>query len=1078
MKTNLLNRSLGMGAAVFAVLALPFAMLQANTHSFVSVSAASSRPQKNSSGPQDERRIRQADLKGRLASSNSNEFHDALTSLTRLDEPGTLDVWGIALDNRVPQLQHEAWTRYQTVQAELERKQFVPQVVRINAPADKASQLAQTIGVEVTIWSSSGDLTFAAAPSYLTEALRSAGVEANVVYDSVTAWQKARANGDALAQAITPEYQSGGAEAGTVMRIAVVDLATRSPAATGYSDWLGDPEDLLMRDGSRVAYLDMFSSDGSIESINTHIAQRYTRRGYKLAGFYTPQEFAEVAPRIFPGKSFDAGRRAKSASASEVHITLANGKYHSYDQTVSEFKALAASHPDLARYSKLGSSFEGREIFALKISKDASVDDASKPDVLITGCHHAREWISVESPVYIANQLLSGYATDDSIKYLVDHLQIWVVPIMNPDGLTYTQNSPNDGMDPVRLWRKNRRPISVSSCASGVGVDLNRNYRYEWRLQNDSPCADYCSSDRSCLNDDIGASDDPTSEIYRGPQPESEPEVKAIKSLVDDPNRHFRAQLDYHNYSQLILYPWGFTPFRTDDSRTLSQLAARMSDDLFSVDRVRYFPEQAIDLYALTGSSIDYAYGVNHVPAPFVVEMRPQCCAFTVPESQIPVVNQENWTAARSLLNWAAGPPILEAVKAYSLGTDGTFSKLIYSARWSPLADDPGNKRQMIVDTHFPGIAPGPLQVKLQFSKPMNTSLPPVATLGRDAQLDEVTMAVIKTDEGWQKTVYASDTWVGETVVLADDNLTSPWQLAVSSTDPVGLMLDAGPGTIANYTAGGGNWQGYEDSTGQGSDGGVDTQHTIGPGVRGDYPNIFVASPNGGERLPAGDDYAIVWIAPNAPGFPQTLTLSTDSGLSFSVLAANIPSDVQRYHVKIPQVSTTRARIRLLAFDTGVTHNLLVATSQADFSICSNVGSNVDLSFVASEKMDLNWTDTSSDDPPSTTSGASRLLIDVKITNRGSIPILNPFLRVGELTRNVLLTRDPQTKSAEGARQTIDSGSDNTLSPGETVTARLAIGVVKPKGFSLSLNLYGVPSGGTIAPADSVNIWTGKPRTR
>jgi hypothetical protein len=161
-----------------------------------------------------------------------------------------------------------------------------------------------------------------------------------------------------------------------------------------------------------------------------------------------------------------------------------------------------------------------------------------------------------------------------------------------------------------------------------------------------------------------------------------------------------------------------------------------------------------------------------------------------------------------------------------------------------------------------------------------------------------------------------------------------------------------------------------------------------------------------------------------------------------------------------------------------VTHNLLVATSQADFSICSNVGSNVDISFVASEKMDLNWTDTSSDDPPSTTSGASRLLIDVKITNRGSIPILNPFLRVGELTRNVLLTRDPQTKSAEGARQTIDAGSDNTLSPGETATARLAIGVVKPKSFSLSVSLYGVASSGTIASADSVNVWTGKPRTR
>ena len=84
-----------------------------------------------------------------------NEFHDALTSLTRLDEPGALDVWRAALDNRVPQLQHEAWSKYQTVQAELARKQFVPQIARINAPGKEVSQLARKIGLEVTIWSTS-----------------------------------------------------------------------------------------------------------------------------------------------------------------------------------------------------------------------------------------------------------------------------------------------------------------------------------------------------------------------------------------------------------------------------------------------------------------------------------------------------------------------------------------------------------------------------------------------------------------------------------------------------------------------------------------------------------------------------------------------------------------------------------------------------------------------------------------------------------------------------------------------------------------------------------------------------------
>ncbi|MEK6406167.1 MAG: M14 family metallopeptidase [Acidobacteriota bacterium] len=1072
-KKSVFHRELVVAGAVLAACAV----LLASASLSASVSAVSSRTPKRSIARNDERRLRQAGLRVRLTSTRSTEFRDALTALARLDEPGALDVWQAALANADPVLQREAWSEYRLVQAELARKQFIPQITRINATADEVVRLADSNGLDVTIWSAGDTQTVAAAPPYLIDRLQSAGMNTKILYSSVADWQKARASGDVVAQAITPQYQSAGADSGSQMRIAVIDLADRAAVSSGYSDWLGDREDILMRDGSRIAYLDIFPSDGSPASIDARIAERYTRRGYKLAGFYTPEEFADIAPRLFPGKNFDAGRRAKRVPAGDLRMSLANGRFHSYDDTVAEFKDLAASHPDLARYSKLGSSFEGREIFALKISKNASVDDASKPDVLITGCHHAREWISVESPVYIANQLLSGYATDDSIKYLVDHLQVWIVPIMNPDGLTYTQNSPNDQVDPVRLWRKNRRPISLGNCSSSIGVDLNRNYNYQWRLRDDAPCADYCSEDRSCLKDDIGASDDPRSEIYRGPAPESEPEVKALKTLVDDPSRRFRAQLDYHNYSQLILYPWGYAPFGTDDANTLSRLGQRMSDAVFGVDKMRYRPEQAVDLYALTGSSIDYAYGVNRVPAPFVIEMRPICCDFTVPESEILVVNRENWAGARSLLNWAAGPPILESVKASTIAADGTFSKLVYSAHWSPSPDDPANKRQMVVDTRFAGIEPGRLQVRLQFSRPMNTSLAPRATLGRDARLDEVTFSAINENEGWQKAVYADDTWIGETVVIGDENLTSPWQLAVSATDPLAFLLDAVPATTATYTAGVSRWQNYEGSSGEGNNGGIDTQHVIGPGLRGDYPNVLIASPNGGERLAGEDSYTVVWTSPNAPGFPQSLSLSTDGGESYVSLVENIPSNAQRYEVSIPRVSTARARIRLLAYEP-TSLNFLFAASQADFSIGLNVGSNLDISFVSSERLDLGWSDTSSNDPASTASGASRLTVNLKITNRGSTAILNPFLRVAELTRHVLLTRDPKSRWTEGARQTIDAGADNALSPGETVDARLVIGLVNAKKFFLSVEIYGVPSGGTINPAAAVNVWSGKPKTR
>ena len=113
--------------------------------------------------------------------------------------------------------------------------------------------------------------------------------------------------------------------------------------------------------------------------------------------------------------------RIGPAFASQNHrikaqTQAASQHYHSYEQAQNEFKALAAAHPDLAAYVKLGQSYEGRDIFALKITRDAAADHTNKPDVLITGCHHAREWISVEAPIYFANQLINNYASDDFVR--------------------------------------------------------------------------------------------------------------------------------------------------------------------------------------------------------------------------------------------------------------------------------------------------------------------------------------------------------------------------------------------------------------------------------------------------------------------------------------------------------------------------------------------------------------------------------------------------------------------------------------------------------------------------------------
>ncbi|MBI3650219.1 MAG: zinc carboxypeptidase [Acidobacteria bacterium] len=1014
------------------------------------------------------RPLRQQQLKARLANDDAQEFRQALHFLSTLDEPGALALWQTALDSQDATLKQEAWKAYQNVRLMLERKERVPQLARINASAEALQSVAAELNLDTEVWSSTTNETIAAAPIYLLDQFRNSGIAVQVLYDSLADFHRALQHGDRAAAAIDQTHKAQHPETPSQIRIAVVDLAKKLPPVAGYAEWLGDQENILMQNASFIAYLDIFAAPDSPAAIQSHVDENYTRRGFQLAGFYTLQEFSQVLTKYFPHQSFNPGSHSSGKTKGNLSPQGAEGRYHSYDETVAEFNALAQTYPNLARVFTLGNTYENRPIFGLKISKDASVNDSTKTDVLITGAYHAREWISIEVPIYFANQLLSKYADDDAIKYLVDHLQFWIVPIVNPDGVVYSQSVGNDQLDNVRLWRKNRRPIALGACRSGVGVDLNRNYNFQWRLRGDEPCP--------TTSDDVGASDDPNSEIYRGPEADSELEIRAIKSLINDPARHFKAQLDYHSYSQLILYPWGYQLFAAPDAGTLAQLARKMADEIQKVDGKAYRPEQAQNLYTTTGTSTDYAYSVNNVAAPFVVEMRPTCCEFNLPESQIPITTQEQWAGARAVIQWASDPPILQSVRAYQRTADGNFSKLVYAARW---IDGQGG-REMVVDTRLPGLEASRLQLRLQFSKPMDATATPLVQLGRNDRMDELTAAPFDGTEGWQKTIYQGDTWIGEVTIPQDPDQTTPWRLAVAANDATPFKLDARPQTLANYAVGTNSWRNYEDSDGASAEGGTDINHTLSPTLRADFLTIFVAAPSGGERLVAGDAYKVTWQIPKDTGFvpvQNDISISTDSGLTFNALRRNLAGNIEQTLVTLPTIATTKARLRVSSKE-GTFGNSIYGDSQADFTVGMNVGATSDMTFLSAQRLDENWTDTSTDDPAITQSGEARLVINLTLTNKGTVAIANPFLRVAELNRGVLLSRDRKSKQGIGALQTIEAGGDNLLSPNESVQVRLILGVVSPKKIFFSLNLYGVPASGTIGAGQAVEIFRGKPKNR
>jgi len=268
-----------------------------------------------------------------------------------------------------------------------------------------------------------------------------------------------------------------------------------------------------------------------------------------------------------------------------------NGAYHSYRELEADMLALQQKYPGLAKVFDLGDSLEKRNIYALKISANVAFDE-DETEVLFLGCHHAREWISVEVPFLFGKYLLENYATDPEAKRLVDRSEVWIVPLVNPDGLEYT-------IHVYRYWRKNRRDNKDGT----YGIDLNRNYGYKWGVSNN------------------GSSPDPGSEIYRGPQAFSEPETRAIRDFFLKKN--FQGMISYHSFAQAIMYPWGYTADIPDKESVLRDIAARMEELIREVNGRAYsFGPAGQTLYLTNGDTVDWTFGTSAIPS-YTIELPP-----------------------------------------------------------------------------------------------------------------------------------------------------------------------------------------------------------------------------------------------------------------------------------------------------------------------------------------------------------------------------------------------------------------------------------------------------------------------
>jgi len=301
-----------------------------------------------------------------------------------------------------------------------------------------------------------------------------------------------------------------------------------------------------------------------------------------------------------------------------------NGAYHSYAEMEADLADLAARYPDLASLTTIGTSLEGRRLSALKISDNPGLEE-DEPGVLLAGGHHAREWISVEVPFQMAKRLLEGYGSDPDIRALVDGCQVWIVPMVNPDGLEYSIRA-------YRYWRKNRRDNGDGT----FGVDLNRNYACQWGA------------------DDVGSSPDTGSETYRGPRAFSEPETDALRGLAAA--HGFSSAVFFHSYGQTILYPWSWTSDPAPDRDALEALSRDLSGLIAAVEgRVYAYGQSGVALYVSNGDAGDWVYDRFGAPA-LTIELPPSDLlygGFLNAETDIASISAENWPAVTDLLRRA-----------------------------------------------------------------------------------------------------------------------------------------------------------------------------------------------------------------------------------------------------------------------------------------------------------------------------------------------------------------------------------------------------------------------------------------
>jgi len=304
----------------------------------------------------------------------------------------------------------------------------------------------------------------------------------------------------------------------------------------------------------------------------------------------------------------DEARTAEICRPREISLDQTGGIpgfacYRTVEETFQTAQDLVTNNPGLASWIDVGDSWEkltpggaaGYDMRVLRLTNSNVTGTpptgfTGKPRLFVTSAIHAREYTTAELITRFAEYLVTNHGIDADATWLLDEHEIHLMLQTNPDGRKQAETG--------ILWRKNTNEDYCSPTSNDRGADLNRNFEFQW----------------GCCG---GSSGDECSNTYRGASTASEPEVQAVQSYARtifpdqrDPSVSAAAPadatglyIDIHSYSELVLWPWGFTGTPSGNGTALQTLGRKLA--FFN----GYEPDQAIGLYPTDGTTVDFAYG-------------------------------------------------------------------------------------------------------------------------------------------------------------------------------------------------------------------------------------------------------------------------------------------------------------------------------------------------------------------------------------------------------------------------------------------------------------------------------------